>query len=158
MSTTLLPLRIGKLTTQLNLPMSETFSVIPHKSIGVAVIWNDQGQILIDRRRAEGLMGGMWEFPGGKVETGETIEECIQREILEELGIEIAVGDRLITIHHDYSKFSVTLTVHHCRHVTGVPQPLESDEIRWVTLEELETFTFPKANIQIIAALKGAGE
>ncbi len=139
MSTTLLRLRTGKLTTQLNLPMSETFSVIPHKIIGVAVIWNDQGQILIDRRRELGLMGGMWEFPGGKVETGETIEECIQREILEELGIEIAVGDRLITIDHDYTKFRVTLTVHHCSHLTGEPQPIECDEIRWVNLEELES-------------------
>jgi mutator protein MutT len=134
--------------------MSETFDLIPHKFIGVAVIWNDRGQILIDRRRAEGLMGGMWEFPGGKVETGETIEECIQREILEELGIEIAVGDRLINIDHDYTKFRVTLTVHHCTHLTGEPQPIECDEIRWVNLEELDRYTFPEANIQIINALR----
>ncbi|AFZ14531.1 mutator MutT protein [Crinalium epipsammum PCC 9333] len=149
-----LRLRTGQLTTQLNLPMSETFSVIPHKIIGVAVIWNNQGQILIDRRRAEGLMGGLWEFPGGKVEPGETVEECIQREIEEELGIEIAVGDRLITIDHDYTKFRVTLTVHHCRHLTGEPQPIECDEIRWVNLEQLDHYTFPEANIQIINALR----
>ncbi|MBN3946481.1 MAG: 8-oxo-dGTP diphosphatase MutT [Nostoc sp. NMS7] len=138
--------------------MSETSSFPPHKIIGVAVIWNDQKQILIDRRRPEGMMGGLWEFPGGKIEPGETISECIQREISEELGIVIEVGEHLITIDHTYTDLRVTLTVHHCRHVTGVPQPLESDEIRWVTLEELEQFTFPKANIQIIAALKGSGE
>ncbi|MEH2182826.1 8-oxo-dGTP diphosphatase MutT [Nostoc sp.] len=137
--------------------MSETSSFPPHKIIGVAVIWNDQKQILIDRRRPEGAMGGLWEFPGGKIEPGETIQECIQREISEELGIVIEVAEHLITIDHSYTNLRVTLTVHHCRHVTGVPQPLESDEIRWVTLEELEQFTFPKANIQIIAALKGSG-
>lgn len=134
--------------------MSETSSFPPHKIIGVAVIWNDQKQILIDRRRPEGAMGGLWEFPGGKIEPGETIQECIQREISEELGIVIEVGKHLITIDHSYTNLRVTLTVHHCRHLTGVPQPLESDEIRWVSLEELEHFTFPKANTQIIAALK----
>jgi 8-oxo-dGTP diphosphatase len=137
--------------------MSKTSSFPPHKIIGVAVIWNDQKQILIDRRRPEGAMGGLWEFPGGKIEPGETIQECIQREISEELGIVIEVGEHLITIDHSYINLRVTLTVHHCRHVTGIPQPLESDEIRWVTLEELEQFTFPKANNQIIAALKGIG-
>ncbi|MHC5826590.1 MAG: NUDIX domain-containing protein, partial [Nostoc sp.] len=78
--------------------MSETSSFTPHKIIGVAVIWNDQKQILIDRRRPEGMMGGLWEFPGGKIEPGETISECIQREISEELGIVIEVGEHLITI------------------------------------------------------------
>jgi len=134
--------------------MRETSSPLPHKTIGVAVIWNEQGKILIDRRRAQGLLGGLWEFPGGKIEFGETIEECIKREIKEELGIEIEVGDRLISIDHAYSHFRVTLTVHHCRHLTGVPQPIECDEVRWVTLDELDQFPFPKANIQIIAALR----
>ena len=142
---------------QSQLPMRETSSPLPHKAIGVAVIWNEQGQILIDRRRPEGLLGGLWEFPGGKIEPGETVEECIKREIQEELGIDIAVGDRLITIDHAYSHFRVTLTVHHCRHLAGVPQPIESDEIRWVTLDEIDQFPFPKANTQIIAALRNQG-
>jgi 8-oxo-dGTP diphosphatase len=138
--------------------MSENSSLPPHKIIGVAVIWSDQEQILIDRRRPEGVMGGLWEFPGGKIEHGETVEECIQREIYEELGIVIEVGEHLITIDHSYTHLHVTLTVHHCRLVTGVPQPLECDEIRWVSLDDLEKFAFPQANSQIIAALKGTGE
>jgi mutator protein MutT len=129
---------------------------VPHKIIGVAVVWNAQQQILIDRRRHEGLMGGLWEFPGGKVEPGETVEECIKREIREELGIEIEVGKHLITIEHDYSHLRVTLTVHHCCHLQGIPQPLECEEVRWVTLDEIDRFTFPKANEQIIAALRGS--
>ena len=134
--------------------MCKTTSPLPHKTIGVGVIWNEQSQILIDRRRPEGLLGGLWEFPGGKIEPGETVEECIKREIKEELGIEIEVGDRLITIDYAYSDFHVTLTVHHCRHLTGIPQPIESDEVRWVTLDEIDQFPFPKANSQIIAALR----
>ncbi|WP_254722004.1 A/G-specific adenine glycosylase [Kovacikia minuta] len=142
------------LGVQSELPMSETRAPIPHKIIGVAVIWNDQGQILIDRRPQTGLLGGLWEFPGGKVEPGETIEACIQREIQEELGIGIEVGDRLIVVDHTYTHFKVTLNVHHCRHLSGEPQPIECDEIRWVTLNELDQYPFPKANLQIIEALR----
>ncbi|MBH8552430.1 8-oxo-dGTP diphosphatase MutT [Nostocaceae cyanobacterium CENA357] len=133
---------------------SETSSLPPHKIIGVGVIWNEQEQILIDRRRLEGAMGGLWEFPGGKIEPGETVEECIKREIYEELGIGIEVKDHLITIDHAYTHLRVTLTVHHCRLISGTPQPLECDEIRWVNLDDLEQFVFPQANAQIITALK----
>lgn len=139
--------------TLLKINMSET-AVLPHKIIGVAVIWNDQGQILIDRRRSEGLMGGLWEFPGGKVERSESIQECIRREISEELAIEIEVGEHLITIDHTYTHLRVTLIVHHCRYVAGVPQPIECEEIRWVSLDDLEEYTFPEANSQIIAVLQ----
>lgn len=134
--------------------MSETASSIPHKFIGVAVIWNDQRQVLIDRRLPKGVLGGLWEFPGGKIEPGETILDCIKREIWEELGIEIEVGEHLITVDYVYTHLRVTLTVHHCRHLTGVPQPLECDEIRWVKLDEMDQFTFPKANDKIIDALR----
>lgn len=142
------------LDLQSSIPMREARSPLPHKLIGVAVIWNDQGQILIDKRRQDGLLGGLWEFPGGKLELGETISTCIRREIKEELGIEIEVGDRLVAIDHVYTHFSVTLTVHHCRHLSGQPQPLACDEIRWVTLDEIDQYPFPKANTQIIAALR----
>ncbi|MEP0916536.1 A/G-specific adenine glycosylase [Leptolyngbya sp. DQ-M1] len=138
---------------QTELPMSETRAPLPHKMIGVAVIWNEQ-RILIDRRKAEGLLGGLWEFPGGKVEPGETIEQCIKREIQEELSIEIEVGEHLITVDHTYTHFRVTLNVHHCRYVSGEPQPIECEEIRWVTVDQLPEFPFPKANIKIIEALK----
>lgn len=138
--------------------MKETTSVIPHKIIGVAVIWNEKAQILIDRRRQGGLMGGLWEFPGGKVEPGESVEECIKREISEELGIEIEVGQHLMTIDHTYTHLRVTLAVHNCEYLAGVPQPIECEEIRWVSLNELEEFTFPEANTEIIAALRLQGK
>ncbi len=134
--------------------MNQSISSTPHKIIGVAVIWNEKEQVLIDRRRPEGTMGGLWEFPGGKIEAGETIEECIKREVDEELAIDIKVGNHLITIDHTYIDLRVTLTVHECQYLKGVPQTLECDEIRWVNLEQLEEFNFPAANFQIITALQ----
>ena len=127
---------------------------LPNKRIGVAVIFNDEGLILIDRRPEGGLLGGLWEFPGGKIEPNETVEQCVEREILEEIGIAIAVGENLITIDHAYTHFRITLHVHLCRYVSGTPQTIECYEIRWVTLDEIDQFPFPKANSQIITALK----
>jgi mutator protein MutT len=135
--------------------MSEITFQIPHKKIGVAVIRDRFGRVLIDRRRAQDTMGGLWEFPGGKIELNETVEECIKREILEELAIDIEVINHLITIEHIYTNFRITLFVHHCLHLSGEPQAIECDEIRWVTIAELDLFTFPEANSRIIAALKG---
>lgn len=138
--------------------MDEATSHVPHKLIGVAVIWNDQRKVLIDRRLPEGVLGQLWEFPGGKVEPGETVKDCIKREIWEELGMSIEVGRHLITVDHVYTHLHVTLTVHHCRHLSGIPQPIECDEIRWVTLDEIDQFEFPKANEKIITALRQSTE
>ena len=130
---------------------------LKHKQIGVAVINNKQGKILIDRRKKTGEMGGLWEFPGGKIEVGETIEECIQREVKEELDIEIIVGDRLTTITHAYQTFNVTLYVHNCQYLSGKPQPLECEEIHWVEPAQMNQYQFPQANIQIINLLQQRG-
>ena len=134
--------------------MSEISTPKKHKQIGVAVITNSEGKILIDRRQSGGEMGGLWEFPGGKIEFGETVEECIRREIKEELNIEITVGDRLTTISHDYQNFKVTLYVHFCQHVSGDPQPIECDEIHWVSTSSMNQYQFPQANAQIINLLQ----
>ncbi len=126
----------------------------PQKNIGVAVIKNSEGLILIDRRLSQGYLGGFWEFPGGKIEAGETVEDCIRREIQEEIGIEISVDSHLITIEHTYPHFSVCLQVYNCKYLAGEPQPLECDEIRWVPVNELHNYKFPEANFQIIDALQ----
>jgi len=142
------------LGTQSELPMRESKAPLPHKIIGVAVIWNDQGKILIDRRPQKGLLGGLWEFPGGKLEADETLEDCVAREVKEELAIEIEVGEKIMTLDHAYTHFKVTLNVFRCKHLSGEPQTIECDEVRWVELDELDQFPFPKANGQIIEALK----
>ena len=139
---------------QSELPMTESRAPLPHKQIGVAVIYDNDGRILIDRRKQEGLLGGLWEFPGGKIEPNEAVEDCVKREIKEELDIEVAVNDRLITVNHTYSHFKVTLNVFNCTYLSGEPKPIECDEIKWVTLDEIGNYPFPKANGQIIDAIK----
>lgn len=138
------------------IPMTESAPPLPHKRIGVAVIRNNAHQILIDRRREEGLLGGLWEFPGGKIEADETVEACIRREIREEIGLDIEVEDRLITLDHAYTHFRITLTAHFCRYLGGTPQAIECQEIRWVGVDDLDRFPFPKANIKIIEAIRKA--
>ena len=126
------------------------------KTIGVAIIRNQQGEILIDRRLPGGTFGGFWEFPGGKIEQNETVEDCIKREIIEELGLNIEVGEHLITVNHTYlgeTDLHITLIAHYCKYLGGEPQLLECQEISWVKPEHLHQFTFPAANYKIIEAL-----
>ncbi|MFN9176779.1 MAG: A/G-specific adenine glycosylase [Synechocystis sp.] len=136
------------------IPLRKMSAPLPHKQIGVAVIVNDQGQFLIDRRPSEGLLGGLWEFPGGKIEAGETAAECIVREVQEEIGIEVRVIRPLISLDHAYTHFRVTLQVYLCQYLSGEPQAIACEEVRWVTLQEMEQYPFPKANSKIIAALQ----
>ncbi len=132
--------------------MTVTTPPFAHKLVGVGIIW-DADRLLIDRRKPTGLLGGYWEFPGGKLEPGESMPACIAREIQEELALQVAVGAELITIKHTYSEFDVTLVVHHCTYLGGEPQPLSCDEIRWVKVTELHDYQFPAANLEIITAL-----
>ena len=127
---------------------------LPHKKIGVAVIVNEKQEILIDQRLPTGAMANLWEFPGGKIEAGETVSECIVREIKEELGVEIKVDEHLIDITHTYPQFTVTLCVYLCQIISGVPRPLECSQVRWVTIQQLPKFEFPEANVAIISALE----
>ena len=128
----------------------------PFQVIGIGVVLNAAGEVLIDQRLEEGLLGGLWEFPGGKLEEGETIETCIARELQEELDIAVTVGAELITVDHAYSHKKLRFVVHLCTWVSGDPQPLASQQVRWVRPEELKNFPFPAANARIIEALLGS--
>ena len=134
-------------------PVADVSKSVPFSVIGVGVVLNAAGEVLIDQRLEEGLLGGMWEFPGGKQEQGETIENCIARELMEELGIEVTVGEELITVDHAYSHKKLRFVVHLCDWVSGEPQPLASQQVRWVFPDDLENYAFPSANARIIEAL-----
>ncbi len=127
----------------------------PHEfqQIGVGIVINSQGKVLIDQRNEEGLFGGLWEFPGGKQESGESITATIERELKEELDIVVLVGDELITIDHSYSQRKVRLVVHLCDLLSGEPKPLSCQQFRWVYLSELSNYPFPAANTRMISAL-----
>ncbi len=138
---------------QTNLPVKDTKKKIPYQVIGVAVIFNSKGHILIDQRLNEGLLGGLWEFPGGKKEENELIEETIHREIKEELDIEVKINQSLINFRHNYSHKRLKFEVFICDWVSGKPKPLESQIIEWVRPQELHKYPFPAANAKIINAL-----
>ena len=134
-------------------PMTDAPKPLPFQVIGVGVVLNVAGEVLIDQRLEEGLLGGMWEFPGGKQEKDETIETCIARELKEELSIAVTVGDELITVDHAFSHKKLRFVVHLCDWESGEPQPLASQQVRWVRPDDLKNFAFPAANAKIIAAL-----
>ena len=139
-------------------PVTDAPKPLPFQVIGVGVVLNAAGEVLIDQRLEEGLLGGMWEFPGGKQEQGETIETCIARELEEELGIAVTVGAELITVDHAYSHKKLRFVVHLCDWVSGEPQPLASQQVRWVRPDDLGNYAFPAANARIIEALLGSLE
>ena len=136
------------------IPVREPAKEIPHRTIGVGVIWNAQGQVLIDQRPSTGLLANLWEFPGGKVEPGESVPECIRREIAEELGLAVQVGEHLLTVNHRYTHLRVTLVVHHAFYQGGTPQLRGCQAYAWVTVPELAHYPFPQANQKIIQVLQ----
>ena len=119
----------------------------------VAAIVRSNGKILITRRLNHVHLAGLWEFPGGKVEPGESWEVALLREIREELGMEIAVGPEIFTIEHDYPTRSVRLHFFNCTVIRGDPQPLDVSDLRWVTPAELADFEFPPADAELIKRL-----
>ncbi|MEB3276166.1 MAG: A/G-specific adenine glycosylase [Cyanobacteriota bacterium] len=134
-------------------PVKDAPRELPFQVIGVGVVRNAAGEVLIDQRLNEGLLGGLWEFPGGKQEPGEAIEATIARELCEELAIEAEVGEQLIVVDHAYSHKKLRFVVHLCTWLSGEPQPLASQQVRWVEPAELSSYPFPAANARIIAAL-----
>nr|WP_053068232.1 8-oxo-dGTP diphosphatase MutT [Synechococcus sp. GFB01] len=134
-------------------PVKDAPRELPFQVIGVGVVRNAAGEVLIDQRLNEGLLGGLWEFPGGKQEPGESIHATIARELREELAIEADVGEELITLEHAYSHKRLRFVVYLCTWLSGEPRPLASQQVRWVDPGELGDYPFPAANARIIAAL-----
>ena len=112
------------------------------------------GKLLITQRHLISHLGGLWEFPGGKREAGETYEQCLVREIREELGVEISVGELFAEIAHDYPEKSVHLKFFRCRLLLGEPQPLDCAAVKWIDRSELDVHEFPAADVQLLAKLK----
>lgn len=135
-------------------PVKESSAPLPFQVIGVGVVRDPAGRVLIDQRLHEGLLGGLWEFPGGKQEPEESITDTIVRELREELAITVQVDEELITLDHAYSHKRLRFVVHLCTWLEGEPQPLASQQVRWVEPADLDAYPFPAANARIIAALR----
>lgn len=127
----------------------------PRKRVHVAVgvVSDGARSILIARRALDAHQGGLWEFPGGKVEPGETVQQALQRELLEELAIDVRRCEPLLAIEHDYADKSVLLDVWWVDAFDGEPQGREGQPLRWADVGELGGFDFPQANVPIVAAI-----
>ena len=123
-------------------------------AIGVLIEARCQAdRLLVTRRRGNAVLGGFWELPGGKIETGENAADCLVREFAEELGLTIRVGAALEAIEHRYDHGPVRLHPHVCTRATGEPRNLEVAEHRWVTAVELDELKFPPANDRLMNQL-----
>ena len=137
---------------QETLPLRLPGNSIPEYIIAVGVV-HKNGKVLITRRKAEGLLGGLWEFPGGKVRAGESPAQACRREILEEVGLQIKVEAPIAQIRHAYSHFKIVLHVFHCSYLEGSVKLNGPVDYRWVALQELNNYPFPGANRKFIPRL-----
>ena len=122
--------------------------------VAAAAILNSKGELLIAKRPDDKHQGGLWEFPGGKVEAGEEILTALDRELYEELGIKTLAAKPLIKVSHDYSDKSVVLDVWVVTEFSGKAEGLEGQEVRWIAPSDIGSFTFPDANQPIVEAFK----
>jgi A/G-specific adenine glycosylase len=129
-------------------PVKNARPPVPHHTVAAAVIHRD-GLVLLAQRPSSGLLGGLWEFPGGKQEDGETLPEALRREIIEELDTQIEVGELLGVYNHAYTHFKVTLHAFHCRLTGGEPQALEASDLRWTDIPALADFPMGKIDRMI---------
>lgn len=122
--------------------------------VAVGVIRNQQGEVLITQRAKHVHQGGLWEFPGGKLEKGESVLQALQRELFEEIGIQVITAKPLIKINYDYPDRSVLLDVWDITSYSGVARSCEDQAMHWKSATKLSEFSFPPANLPIIKAVK----
>jgi A/G-specific adenine glycosylase len=153
-------------------PVMEKKAKVPHIVVGAAVTVNSRGEVLIAQRKQTDMLGGLWEFPGGKQEPGETIQECIARELEEELGIKTVIGGHVMTIEHAYSHFTMTMHVYRAKILSGRPRPIQCADFAWVKVSPgrsergsakagprpkdaaaLGKYAWSKADLQVVARL-----
>lgn len=134
-----------------NLRGSDPLGSDPVKmEVAVALI-EQSGRYLISQRLAQDSFGGLWEFPGGTVNPGETLEECVAREVQEELGIAVAVGEKLQVVEYEHPQRAIRLHCFSCRIVSGEPQAIECAAWRWVSTRDLAGYEFPPASRALLA-------
>ncbi|MGZ4963781.1 MAG: 8-oxo-dGTP diphosphatase MutT [Limisphaerales bacterium] len=117
-----------------------------------------RGKLLITQRPTGTHLAGLWEFPGGKRESGETFEQCLQRELREELGIETSVHELIEEIVHEYPERTVHLKFFRCELTSGEPRPIHCDALAWISRDELSDYQFPAADARLLEHLRAADE
>ena len=122
---------------------------LPHYQVTAGLIWSN-GKILITQRPFNDNFGGLWEFPGGKQKPGETLEQCLVREIFEELNIQIQIDKKFLSITYKYDHFQITLHVFICTLENGIPECREVQDWKWIDLPEIDHYDFTEADQKVI--------
>ena len=130
----------------------------PHHHIAVGIIERENNELLIALRPNDAMLGGLWEFPGGKQEANEDIRDTVIRELREELGVDVKITKPFMNLKHVYSHFSITLHAFMCTIEKGIPKPNSSQQIKWVKRSELADYPFPKANKVLTEGLMEQGQ
>ncbi len=138
---------------QEQLPVLPPRKQTPHYDVSAGVIWRGD-TFLVAQRPLHKMLGGLWEFPGGKCDPGETLQECLRRELREELDIDVAVGGYVTTVRHAYTHFRITLHAFHCEIATGEPRAVDVADIAWTTLADVDRFAMAVTDQAIVAALR----
>ncbi|NIW79716.1 MAG: NUDIX domain-containing protein [Calditrichae bacterium] len=138
---------------QQEFPVKKKKQKIPQYHIAVGVLRKGE-KVLITRRAENGLLGGLWEFPGGKVRDGETAAEACIREFKEEVNLAISIESYLTRVKHAYSHFRIVMDVFVCNYVSGRVKLKGVEDFRWITLNEINQFPFPKANHKLLPWLR----
>jgi 8-oxo-dGTP diphosphatase len=121
--------------------------------VAAGLIQNDAGEYLIARRRPGSHLEGLWEFPGGKRGPGESLGQCLRRELAEELGASFAVGELVDTVRWEYPERTVIIHFFRCRLEAGQLEPREGQEIAWVSADRLAAYAFPPADAALLSRL-----
>ena len=122
-----------------------------------ALVRDEAGRYLVTRRRPGSHLAGLWEFPGGKREPGESLEAALGRELTEELSARFAVGDKVDAVRWEYPERTVVIHFYRCRLESGTIEPRESQAMAWVEPERLGELEFPPADRELIARLRAGG-
>jgi A/G-specific adenine glycosylase len=126
----------------------------PHYMVAVGVVWK-RNKILISKRKENGLLGGLWEFPCGKIRSDEDAKKCVIRNVNEKLGVRVRPGRLLKQIKHAYSHFSITMNAYHCDYVDGPPRALRCDDWQWIFPQQIADLPFSKANHKLFDQIQG---
>ena len=126
---------------------------MPILDVAAALVFRD-GKLLITQRQANAHLGGLWEFPGGKREPNETFEACLARELREELGIKVVVGELVESLTHAYPEKTVHLKFYRCQWKEHEPQPLGCPDFKWVSAADLKNYAFPAADARLLEKLR----
>ncbi len=126
---------------------------VPTYHIAAGIV-RKQDKLLITRRKLDGLLGGLWEFPGGKVKKGEAAQNACIREVNEETGLGVVIESHLTTVHHAYTHFKIKMDVFYCMYLSGRVQLKGPIDHKWITLKQIHKFAFPRANLKFIPLIE----